>query len=571
MPEIERYMALADSERELPATARLIGPVAPGEQIEITVYLRQNPASGPLPSPDAIGAQLPAQRRYLTREEAAQRFGAAPGDVEKVAEFARQHELQVLKSSLAQRNVVLSGSAANMMRAFKVSLSHYQHPRGRFRSHAGPVSIPKELQGVVTHVFGLDNHPVGRPHFRRGKRSQKLSTLGTQPGSKAAGTPQLPANTYLPTTLAQIYNYPPNYDGTGQCIAVFAFNGTDSPGGYNLAALQNYFGQVLGTATPQIVDVVVQGPGNSPGSDSPNAPGNDATAEVMLDMQMAGGIAPGAKLAMYFTEFTERGWVDAINAALSDTTNKPSVLTISYGNPETKVPGGAFSKAAVTKIDEAFAQAAQVGVTICCASGDDGSSDGVSGDLAYVDFPASSPNVLGCGGTHLEAVNNAITSEVVWNDLAMNPPEGAGGGGVSAVFPLPTWQAGAKVPPSVNPGNATGRGLPDVAGVADPGTGVNIISVDGQTVYVIGGTSATTPMWAGLIARINQALAPKTVGFLNPVLYQNFASGVLRDITQGNNGAYSAGPGWDACTGLGSPNGVNLLNALSGQTPSGTT
>jgi kumamolisin len=450
-----------------------------------------------------------------------------------------------------------------MMRAFQVTLNQYEHSRGKFRGRSGAVSIPTELGGVITDVFGLDDRPVGRPHFRRGKPVRKLATEEVKGPRRALGQPQLPKNTYLPPTLAQLYNFPPNLDGSGQCIAVFAFNGVGSPGGYNLAALQNYFGQVLGIATPQIFDVVVQGPGNVPGDDSPNAPPNDATGEVMLDIQMAGGIAPGAKLGVYFTTFSQRGWVDAIHAAITDATNKPSVISISYGNPEEKVPGGAFTPGAVKKINEAFAQAASMGITICCASGDEGSSDGVSGGLAHVDFPASSPNVLGCGGTHLEGADGVVSREVVWNDLALNPPEGAGGGGVSTVFPLPSWQANAGIPASANPGNRVGRGVPDVSGVADPVTGVVIIRVDGQTLYVIGGTSATTPMWAGLVARMNQGLGAKT-GFLNSLLYTQFASGVLRDITEGDNGAYQAGPGWDACTGLGSPDGVKLLQALSG-------
>ena len=202
--------------------------------------------------------------------------------------------------------------------------------------------------------------------------------------------------------------------------------------------------------------------------------------------------------------------------------------------------------------DQAFQEAAALGVTVCCAAGDDGSNDGVRDGQPHVDFPASSSFALGCGGTNLSSTGPTITSEVVWND----PGDGATGGGVSRQFALPPWQANAGVPPSPVPG-IRGRGVPDVAGDASPATGY-IILVDGQ-LTTVGGTSAVAPLWAGLIALLNE-LKGKPVGYLNP--YGPTSKGVFHDITQGNNGAYAAGPGWDACTGLGSPDGAKLLNAL---------
>jgi kumamolisin len=180
-----------------------------------------------------------------------------------------------------------------------------------------------------------------------------------------------------------------------------------------------------------------------------------------------------------------------------------------------------------------------------------------------VDFPASSPFVLGVGGTKLVAAGGAppaIAAETVWNELMQD--EGAGGGGISAVFTKPAYQINSKIPPSANPPHRIGRGVPDVAAVADPETGVVVMRVDGRQLEPIGGTSASTPLWAALIARLNQGLGANC-GFLNPLLYNKCATGVLRDITSGNNGTYSATPGWDACTGLGSPDGQRLLHALS--------
>ena len=198
-----------------------------------------------------------------------------------------------------------------------------------------------------------------------------------------------------------------------------------------------------------------------------------------------------------------------------------------------------------------------MGVTVLAASGDDGASDGSTGGTPTVDFPAASPYVVGCGGTKLTISGTGISSEQAWNELSAN--EGATGGGVSEVFALPSYQQAAKVPKA--PNGFVGRGVPDVSGDADPVTGYNVV-VDGQSA-VIGGTSAVAPLWAGLLALINQSLGTN-VGYVNPLFYSASVAPAFRDITAGSNGSYSAGPGWDACTGLGSPNGAVLLKALQG-------
>jgi kumamolisin len=335
-------------------------------------------------------------------------------------------------------------------------------------------------------------------------------------------------------------------DGTGECIALVELGG-----GFNPTDLNNYWSQLNLSKTPTVSAVSVGNGSNSPTGD-PSGP----DGEVMLDIEVAGSIAPGARIVAYFAENTDAGFLNAITTAVHDTTNNPSVLSISWGGPESS-----WTQQAMTSMDEAFQSAAALGVTVCVAAGDNGSSDGVTTDtLNHVDFPASSPNVLACGGTTLEASGNTIASEVVWNELANN--EGATGGGISDVFPLPSYQASANVPPSANPGGRVGRGVPDVAGDADPSTGYDTL-VDGQS-GVIGGTSAVAPLWAGLIALINQDMG-KPAGFINPLLYQNVSEDETNDITQGNNGAYSAGHGWDACTGLGSPIGTAVEASLSGQ------
>jgi kumamolisin len=264
-------------------------------------------------------------------------------------------------------------------------------------------------------------------------------------------------------------------------------------------------------------------------------------------------VAPGAKLVVYFTPNTDQGFIDAISTAVHDTTNKPSVISISWGGPEST-----WTQQSMTALDAACQSAAALGITITVAAGDNGSDDGVTTGGNHVDFPASSPHVLACGGTKLIGSGSTITSEVVWNETAAN--EGATGGGVSTVFALPTWQASSNVPKA---GTFAGRGVPDVSGDADPSTGYTV-RVDGQTM-AIGGTSAVAPLWAGLIA-LNNAQNKTTAGFLQPTIYATKAKSAFNDITSGNNGAFSAGPGWDACTGLGSPIGTALIKLLAGAT-----
>ena len=196
------------------------------------------------------------------------------------------------------------------------------------------------------------------------------------------------------------------------------------------------------------------------------------------------------------------------------------------------------------------------------AAGDSGVTDGVNDGQAHVDFPGSSPWVLTCGGTRITVSGGKITSEVVWNDAA-GIGFGATGGGVSAHFPKPNWQAHVNIPTDSQ--GHVGRGIPDVAVAASPESGYRVI-IDGQAV-VLGGTAAATPFWAGLIALINQGLG-HNVGYINPVLYTKLGpAGALRGITEGNNGekgvkGYSAGPGWNAATGWGSPDGRKLLQAF---------
>lgn len=544
MANYREHIPLKGSERKVVAGAKVTGPANPTEQLQVTVLLRScaqaedaktgtNLATAAAKATvEALQEQRAAERRHLTREQFLAQRGAMKEDAQKVEEFAREYGLTVKETDLAKHSVTLTGTVANFSRAFDVELLKYESVNGSYRGRTGALSIPKELDGIVTAVLGLDNRPQAHPHFRVLKPPK-------------AGAQQ-PAGTFTPVQVGQIYDFP-SANGTGQCIAIIELGG-----GFKSQDVQSYFKNTLKIAPPTVEAVSVDGAQNSP---TGNANGPDG--EVMLDIEVAGAIAPKSSLAIYFAPNTDQGFYDAIATAVHDTQRNPSVISISWGGPESS-----WSQQSLNAFNTLLENAATLGVTVCVAAGDSGSTDGATDGLQHVDFPASSPFALACGGTKLTAAGGKYGMEEVWNETANQ--EGSTGGGVSDFFPKPSYQDTVNVPKSANPGNFVGRGVPDVAGDADPVSGYDVL-VDGQA-SVIGGTSAVAPLWAGLTACINQLLG-KRVGELNSLLYSEVGpvSGTFHDITQGNNGAYSAAAGWDACTGWGTPIGTAIVAALTGK------
>jgi kumamolisin len=532
MPEL---VPLPGSERAELQDVQPSGTLDPNETITVTLVLRRQ-------------AQVPGELitgpQTITRAELGERYGTTPADAELAASVLGGHGLQVTESRPESRRLKVSGTVSQLSAAFGTTLSQVTSPhlagsgRVTHRYRTGGLSVPAELDGIVTAVLGLDNRPQARAQFRT-----------PRPATAASGTaaPDRPAPaTGNPTSLtalqvAELYKFPANTDGTGQTIAIIELGG-----GYTASDLDTYFSG-LKLSTPSVTAVPVDGGSNSPGQ--------QADGEVELDIEVAGAVAPKATQKVYFAPNTDQGFIDAVTDAVHATPT-PVVVSISWGGSE-----DSWAAASRTSLDNALADAATLGVTVCVAAGDNGSGDGATDGKPHCDFPASSPHALACGGTTLVGSGSTITSEVVWNETASN--EGAGGGGVSDVFALPSWQADVGVP-KVSGGTTTGRGVPDVAGNADPASGYQIV-VDGQQT-VVGGTSAVAPLWAGLIARLAQSTGKK-FGLLQTLLYNSVPAGKpadgLNDITSGNNGAYSAGPGWDACTGLGSPDGTELLTRLS--------
>jgi kumamolisin len=516
---------LKGSERAAIPGARVVAPANPAERLEVSVLVRRRG----LPAMQTRVAALASGKRaaHLSREEFAREHGADPSDLARVRAFAEAQGLAVLQEHAARRTVILSGTVAQFSAALGVQLHQMSHANGTYRGRTGGIYLPAEWDGVVEAILGLDNRPQARPHFR-----VRQPTGNIHRAHAAAPV------SYTPPQVAALYGYPSG-TGAGQCVGLIELGG-----GFRPADLSTYFNG-LDVAAPTVTAVSVDHGANAPTGDAEGPDG-----EVMLDIEVVGAIAPGARIAVYFAPNTDAGFLDAITSAIHDTANSPAVISISWGGPESS-----WTSQAMTAMDDALQAAATMGITVCVASGDNGSSDGVSDGADHVDFPASSPFALACGGTSLLAAQNGIASETVWNDGAQG---GASGGGISSFFATPAWQSnlsaftseGKSVPLSM-------RGVPDVAGDADPDTGYSV-RVDG-TDSVFGGTSAVAPLWAALIARIN-ASTGKAAGYINPQLYQNPTD--LRDITSGNNGDFAARAGWDACTGLGSPNGMALAGLV---------
>ncbi len=575
MPSSKSRKKVQGSEKHALPNSQVVGDVDPQEQIEITVLVRPRTSTSSsharAAAQDALseGEKLPQNRDYVSREDFAAERGADPADLAKIDDFAHEHHLTVTETNIAARTVKLTGTLANLMSAFQTDLKRYKAGSRTFRGRTGSLTVPAELANIVVGVFGFDNRPIAKPHYRRlddmGKSVQAESAPhATDDGSskKKVSPRRSSGGSYTPPQVAKLYDFPAGLDGSGQCIALIELNDFDNNNkitgtGFNLTDLNTYF-KGLKLKTPSVVAVGVDGGMNMPGPDA------NADGEVMLDIEVAGSIAPGATIAVYFAPNTDQGFIDAVNAALHDNVRKPSVISISWGGPE-----DSSTQQFLNGLDQAFQDAAALGITVCCASGDDGSSDERTqrdGKL-HVDFPSASTFALACGGTKLVGSGTTISQETVWNE---GDRGGAGGGGVSNFFARPSYQSKSKVPRS--PNKKVGRGVPDVCGNADPVTGYQVLT--GGQKAVFGGTSAVAPLWAALIALINQRLTStgkKSAGFINPLLYSVPAkSTVFHDIVTGNNdidgtlGKYKAGKGWDACTGQGSPDGTKLMQFLGG-------
>lgn len=532
----------------------------PNEQVTVTMIVRRRPGATLTPPGTPQGGSTEA--RAELRRRFAEQAGADPAELAAVARFATGAGLRVLQQDAGRRSVVVEGTVEQMSRAFGVSLGRYEAEGVTYRGREGEVTVPPELDAIVEAVLGLDNRPQAHTHYKWGGPIDDatmphpaqdpmalLPELGDlQPAASAAGAKPRPKPGPLwATQVARLYGFPTDANGQGEAIAIIELGG-----GYTDADLQGYFAKAGVAPAPTVIAVPVDNGSNNPGPD-PNADG-----EVLLDIEVSGSIAPAATIVVYFADTSDRGFLDAITTAVHDTQHAPSVVSISWGGPE-----ASWTAQSMKAMDAAMQDAQALGVTVLVAAGDHGAGDGTGNGKVNADFPASSPNAVACGGTTLVGRNGAVVSEVAWNDQ-----DGwATGGGISETFPVPSWQT-VTMPANLN-GSGPGRGLPDVAGNADITSGYMVL-VSGKW-GPIGGTSAVAPLYAGLVACLNQKLG-RPVHALPSSLY-GLPAAAFRDVTSGNNAVpksqfgpatagYPSGKGWDACTGLGSLHGGALATSL---------
>jgi kumamolisin len=534
------HVAVSGSERKVRQGARAVGPANPHEWVSLTLKLRR---ANPLPP------LVTRPKQVLPRDGFADKYGSSADDMSAVKSALTKLGVSVLADNRATRTVKVGGALSVMEQAFHVRLLQYQYEDEEYRGRVGPVHVPRELDGIVVGVFGFDNRRMVHRR-RRASKTNRVALSAVSSGTRSW---------FAPSELADIYEFPPG-DAAGETIGLLEFGG-----GYFREDLAAFYKALGAAGTAEVIPIGVD--------HTPTDRRDGAEGEVMLDVEIVAALCPKARIPVYFAEWSEKGWIDILDAAIHDTQNNPTILSISYGLAEGQ---DTWTDQALDQVDQAFQEAAQMGVTICVASGDDGTDAQVGDGYAHVNFPASSPHVLTVGGTNLLAPDRRTRqSETAWmqGDGLRADNGGSTGGGVSSHFQKPSWQTVEEQ--SINPNGATGRCVPDVAAVANFAS--YLLVVDGSA-GPNGGTSAATPLWASLLGRINAALVSAgkaRVGFLTPLLYAKTAKGEASlggaacfDVTSGNNdtasgvGGYKAGPGYDCVTGWGSPRGTQLLSRL---------
>ncbi|MGA8231525.1 MAG: S53 family peptidase, partial [Candidatus Acidiferrales bacterium] len=511
--ERHTHVSIEGSEYVPIAGATVAGPSGREERIQVTVVVHSRTPTPALHEDRTLANRLPRDRNHATREEFETQHGAHLDDLRHIEDFARARGFKIIETSAAKHCVVLQGSIGGFCEAFGVEMVEYEHERGRHRGLTGGIRVPVEIAGIVRAVLGLDTRPFCSSHVH----TPGVGITGSAP--------------FTPSEIAELYRFPRHADGAGQCIGVIELGG-----GYYREDLDTFFSSIK-QLVPKITDVSVSGAENKPSDrvtlanlmefmNSANESEKEfmaheraagqrkseqalSTVETTMDIELVGSLAPGAHIVMYFAPNDEQGIYHALATAIADKQHRPSVISLSWGEPESAV-----SHLYMGLINDVLKNAASLGVTLCVSSGDYGARNQSRDGKVSVNFPASSPYVLSCGGTTLKASGKEIESEVVWNSI-IHGIRGASGGGVSHIFDRPHWQENFNVPHS--PTGKGGRGVPDVAGPADPRSGckIHIGGVDSVSC----GTSAVAPLWAALVARLNHSLG-KPTGYLNSLLYQ---------------------------------------------------
>lgn len=527
----------------IPKGALRTGWVEPDRPIEFTVVLAARQELPSVHSAELSG--LP----HLSHAELRKSYGSNTKAARLVESFAKTFDLRIVENAEQRRNMRLCGRSEDVARAFGTKFGEFNLDGHTFFAPTRPLNVPKDWEGLIEAVLGLHSSRHASPRRRSAVHG-------------SGGAARLP-------DLARAYAFPPGFEGSGETIGLIEFGG-----GFCLEDIEQFCSR-LGISAPRISVVEVGGGANRPASshavheflDVANGKlslaakteqsdpfiAAQCTVEVTMDLEILVALAPAAHIVVYFASGDEQGLYHALNRAVHDEQHRPGILSVSWSLPE-----HTLSASELRAVEGVLQEAAHLGITVCASSGDGGALNGSTDGKPSVNYPASSPHCLACGGTSGKVDAAGIPEEVVWNSSHFGF-KGASGGGVSERFHVPAWQDDADIP--VGPEGKAGRGVPDVAGLADPRHGCEML-IAGRT-FASAGTSAVAPMWAALIARLNQALGTRC-GHLHPHLYgvgKEGRSGLHR-VIQGDNGTYHARNGWSACTGYGTPRGNELLAHL---------
>ena len=505
-------------------------------RLMISLYVRRDCHENGMTLEEYAQAVMRGTHPVLEHDQFVYQFGSIEDELNLVINWASANNLTVLESGLDIATVKVTGTAGDFNRLFGIVLETVTTDTRTYQTHYGNLVIPTEINHVVDLILGLDN-------------STKLGSyaiLDTDAHVLASIDPNLISNP-TPVDLALAYQFPRAaggdlVQGANTCVGIVELGG-----GWTTQNLTSTFGRI-GQPNPTVVDVSVDG-----GTNNPTQIG--ASGEVMLDIYCVGAVAPAAKIAMYFAPNSLQGFIDCITAATNDTVNNPSVLSISWGTTDT-----VWGNVGTQLFDAALQAAIVKGITTFAAAGDYGVQAISSATTYTVQYPATSPYLIAAGGT-VVTINNdyTIATEVAWGTAGGSY---AGGGGVSGLYSVPTWQTGLTsktYPTPSSPVALTGRGIPDVSAMA---TGYTFYYGINNSSGTFLGTSAVAPLLSGLMARLNSITATK-IGSVNATWYAA-KSTAFNDITVGDNHGgntvgYVATAGWDAATGIGSPIGVNIL------------
>lgn len=496
-----------------------LGKAEARRRTTVSVYLR-NPSSPRHSQGSAADFEVALQRttrRRIARQRAEEYAPAAAA----LRRFAAAHDLTVRKVDLTGRRVVLSGTLEQLMQSFGATMRFHQWGGKRLLTRVGPLLVPKTVAPWTRAVLGLDHQ-----------------LLELSPRSVGDSLAQ-PNEGLWPNEVATLYGIPPDLEAAGQTVGIIALGG-----GYLPSDVIEACRRMGCPAAPAVVNLSVGGATNQYGG------GTSFDEELALDLQVVAGTARGARIVIYFAGNRVENIAAALHQALFATAERPQVITLSWGSAEK------FWHDDVREATQAaLRDAVRLNVAVVAAAGDDLATGGVPDGEAHVFFPASSPYVLACGGTRALLGDAGILSEEVWNEGQIGT-----GGGISDVFPVPAYQEGLLLPPSIN--GTAGRGVPDVSAAAAAMPGYRVVL--GGREIVKDGTSAVAPFWAGLITLANEQRT-RPVGMIHSLLYSNPAA--FRSVTAGNNRidgiGYDAGPGWNACTGLGTPRAADIISIVA--------